>query len=174
MFLFIESKAKMIRSMLHLLLLCGYFHLNLFIFDVSCQTKADSCDSYKHPQYGYGQCIDQSQCPYALYQSGLCESKPTNVKCCFSLATAKEEFRALWITTVTNIDWPSSRTATPTQQQTELINILNTVQRLNMNAVVFQVSDAMKTMVHRSLSLCRFVRQEMPSMHQHWNLGVCT
>ncbi|CAF1689854.1 unnamed protein product, partial [Adineta ricciae] len=41
--------------------------------------------------------------------------------------------------TVANIDWPSSRTATPAQQQTELINILNTIQTLNMNAVVFQV-----------------------------------
>jgi uncharacterized lipoprotein YddW (UPF0748 family) len=51
----------------------------------------------------------------------------------------KEEFRAAWIATVTNIDWPSSRTATPAQQQTELITILNTLQRLNMNAVVFQV-----------------------------------
>ncbi|CAF0970438.1 unnamed protein product [Rotaria sordida] len=57
----------------------------------------------------------------------------------FSLGPRQEEFRAPWIATVNNIDWPSSRTATPTAQQAELINILDTVQRLNMNAVVFQI-----------------------------------
>lgn len=127
---------------------CGCFCLILLILCVSSQTKNDSCDSYNHSQYGYGQCIDQSQCPNSLYVSGLCESKPTNVKCCFSLGSTKEEFRAVWITTVTNIDWPSSRTATPTVQQNELINILNTVQRLNMNAVIFQVMISMKHIDH--------------------------
>jgi len=112
--------------------------LSLLIFS-SSQVKADTCDTYNHPQYGIGQCIDQNQCPNSLYLSGLCESQALNIKCCFSLAPMKEEFRAAWIATVTNIDWPSSRTATPAQQQTELINILNTLQRLNMNAVVFQV-----------------------------------
>ena len=45
---------------------------------------ADTCDTYKHPTYGYGSCVDVSLCPNALYISGLCESKPTSVKCCFS------------------------------------------------------------------------------------------
>lgn len=103
------------------------------------QVKADTCLTYNHPQYGIGQCIDESQCPNALYISGLCESQPLNIKCCFSLSPMQEEFRAAWIATVANIDWPSSRTASPSQQQTELINILNTIQKLNMNAVVFQV-----------------------------------
>lgn len=102
-------------------------------------SQADSCNTYNHPQYGIGQCIDQTKCPNALYISGLCESQPASIKCCFSLAKPQEEFRAAWIATVTNIDWPSSRTATPAQQQTELLNILNTIQTLNMNAVVFQV-----------------------------------
>ncbi|CAF1237401.1 unnamed protein product [Adineta steineri] len=114
------------------LLFCA---LNLVIFEV----HANTCDTYNHPQYGIGQCIDTNDCPNALYQSGLCESHPINIKCCFSVEPMKEEFRAAWIATVANIDWPSSRTATPTQQQAELINILNTVQTLNMNAVVFQI-----------------------------------
>jgi uncharacterized lipoprotein YddW (UPF0748 family) len=109
-------------------------------FGASFNAKADSCTTYNHPQYGIGQCIDQNQCPNGLYQSGLCESLPINIKCCFSLAPMKEEFRAAWIATVTNIDWPSSSTSTPTQQRNELINILNTVQKLNMNAVIFQVT----------------------------------
>ncbi len=57
----------------------------------------------------------------------------------FSLETMEQEFRAVWIATVNNIDWPSSNTAPPCQQQKELIEILDTVQRLNMNAVIFQV-----------------------------------
>jgi uncharacterized lipoprotein YddW (UPF0748 family) len=113
------------------------FHWTLSLS--SSQVKADTCDTYNHPQYGIGQCIDQNQCPNALYMSGLCESQPSNIKCCFSLGPMKEEFRAIWIATVANIDWPSSSTVSPAQQQLELIQILDTVQRLNMNAVIFQV-----------------------------------
>lgn len=85
--------------------------------------------------------MEQKQCPNGLYLSGLCESFPTNIQCCFAKTDPElEEFRAVWIATVENIDWPSTRIASPAQQQTELVNILDTVQRLNMNAVVFQVT----------------------------------
>ncbi|CAF4411995.1 unnamed protein product [Rotaria socialis] len=109
---------------------------------LSYHIQADTCNTYNHPQYGIGQCINQSECPNALYLSGLCESKPSNIQCCFSVEPMKEEFRAIWIATVTNIDWPSSGTASPAQQQSELLDILNKVQELNMNAVVFQVRPA--------------------------------
>ena len=108
----------------------------------SSETRASSCDTYNHLQYGFGQCVDRGQCPNALYLNGLCESHPANVQCCFSVEPMKEEFRAIWIATVENIDWPSSKTGTPAEQRAELINILNTVQRLNMNAVIFQVRPA--------------------------------
>jgi uncharacterized lipoprotein YddW (UPF0748 family) len=104
------------------------------------RVNADSCEIYNHPQYGIGKCIDEKQCPNSLYLSGLCESKPSNIKCCFSLNdTDNEEFRAVWIATVANMNWPSSNTATPAQQQAELIQILDTVQLLNMNVVILQV-----------------------------------
>lgn len=106
----------------------------------AAQVKADSCDTYKHPQYGFGQCVNQNQCPNSLYLSGLCESQASSIQCCFSTQPMREEFRAIWIATVNNIDWPASKTATPAKQQSELIDILNTVQRLNMNAVIFQVT----------------------------------
>ncbi len=106
----------------------------------SSLVKADTCDTYKHSQYGIGLCIDQSECPNSLYVSGLCESHSSNIQCCFSSNnTTNEEFRAVWIATVDNIDWPSSNTATSAQQQAELIQILNVVQRLNMNVVIFHV-----------------------------------
>ena len=106
---------------------------------LSFRVNADTCDTYNHPQYGIGQCIDTRECPNSLYLSGLCESQPNNIKCCFSSEPTQEEFRGIWIATVANIDWPSSKTASPAQQQSELIHILNRVEELNMNAVIFQV-----------------------------------
>lgn len=51
----------------------------------------------------------------------------------------KREFRGAWIATVSNIDWPSSRFLTPAEQKEELIKILDTFARCNLNAVIFQV-----------------------------------
>jgi uncharacterized lipoprotein YddW (UPF0748 family) len=49
------------------------------------------------------------------------------------------EFRAAWVATVDNIDWPSKRTLTTAQQQAELVAIFNKAQELNLNAIVFQI-----------------------------------
>ncbi len=57
----------------------------------------------------------------------------------------KREFRAAWIATVSNIDWPSKPGLTASEQQQEFINRLNQLQRLGCNAVIVQirpVSDA--------------------------------
>ena len=52
------------------------------------------------------------------------------------------EFRAIWVATVANIDWPSKPGLTAWQQQSELIAILDKAVELNMNAVVLQVRPA--------------------------------
>ncbi len=52
------------------------------------------------------------------------------------------EFRAAWIATVDNIDWPSKPGLPPTEQRQELIALLDLVADLRMNAVVFQVRPA--------------------------------
>ncbi len=52
------------------------------------------------------------------------------------------EFRAAWVATVDNIDWPSRRDLTTAQQQQELIAILARARELRMNALVFQVRPA--------------------------------
>ena len=49
------------------------------------------------------------------------------------------EFRGIWIATVANIDWPSRTDLTTTQQQTELLAILDRAVAMRMNAVIFQV-----------------------------------
>ncbi|HEX5150406.1 MAG TPA: family 10 glycosylhydrolase [Parafilimonas sp.] len=51
----------------------------------------------------------------------------------------KYEFRAVWIATVNNIDWPSSKYLTSEQQQQEFINILNRQREIGMNAVIVQI-----------------------------------
>ena len=51
----------------------------------------------------------------------------------------KYEFRGVWIATVENIDFPSSRTLTSDQQKAEFISILEMHKRNGMNAVVVQI-----------------------------------
>ena len=52
---------------------------------------------------------------------------------------APREFRAAWVSTVANIDWPSKPNLTPAQQQAEAIAILDRAKALNLNAIVLQV-----------------------------------
>ena len=49
------------------------------------------------------------------------------------------EFRALWVATVNNLDWPSRNDLTTAEQQQELLAILDRAAALRMNAIVFQV-----------------------------------
>ncbi len=49
------------------------------------------------------------------------------------------EFRAAWIASVYNLDWPSRMGLSAESQQAELRAILNKLAELKMNAIVFQV-----------------------------------
>ncbi|MDQ8190804.1 glycoside hydrolase family 10 protein [Roseibacillus persicicus] len=49
------------------------------------------------------------------------------------------EFRGAWSACVYNIDWPSRKGMSAGSQQAELRAILNRMQSLNMNAIIFQV-----------------------------------
>ena len=51
----------------------------------------------------------------------------------------QREFRAVWVASVANIDWPSRRDLTVAQQQAEIIATVERVRELNMNAIVLQV-----------------------------------
>ncbi len=54
----------------------------------------------------------------------------------------KYEFRAVWVATVANIDWPSKPGLSVKEQQREVISILNRQQELGMNAIILQVRPA--------------------------------
>ena len=57
----------------------------------------------------------------------------------FSQTSPKREFRASWIATVSNIDWPSKPGLSIARQQQEAIVLLNKLQQVGMNAVIFQI-----------------------------------
>lgn len=58
------------------------------------------------------------------------------------MAQKKYEFRAAWIATVDNIDWPSRKTLSVDSQKKEFINLLEMHRRNGMNAVIVQVRPA--------------------------------
>ena len=49
------------------------------------------------------------------------------------------EFRAAWIATVHNLDWPSKPGLSPTQQRAEMVALLDLAATTGLNAVIFQV-----------------------------------
>jgi uncharacterized lipoprotein YddW (UPF0748 family) len=57
----------------------------------------------------------------------------------FATAQPKYEFRAAWVATVDNIDWPSRGNYDSENQQLEYIELLEMHKRNGMNAVVVQV-----------------------------------
>jgi len=60
----------------------------------------------------------------------------------FSQHAPKYEFRAVWVATVNNIDWPSKPGLSTDQQKKEVIDILNMHVKNGMNAIIMQVRPA--------------------------------
>ncbi len=63
----------------------------------------------------------------------------------------KRELRGVWIATVENIDWPSSRSLTPEQQRREYRRMLDDHQKSGVNAVFVQVRPASDAFYQSSL-----------------------
>ena len=49
------------------------------------------------------------------------------------------EFRAAWVATVFNLDWPSRSGLSAAQQKSELLQIIEQASRLRLNAIILQV-----------------------------------
>lgn len=62
--------------------------------------------------------------------------KPKSIQ--VNLPEVQREFRAAWVATVANINWPSRRDLSTEQQKQEVIDILDVLKNNNFNAVVFQ------------------------------------
>ncbi len=63
----------------------------------------------------------------------------TSVSLAQSSNPPKREFRGAWIATVANIDWPSQPGLPVAQQQAQLVNILDQLKAMGINAVFFQI-----------------------------------
>ena len=55
------------------------------------------------------------------------------------LPAVQREFRAAWIATVANIDWPSQPGLPPDQQRSELAALLDRARATGLNAVILQI-----------------------------------
>jgi len=62
----------------------------------------------------------------------------------------KREFRGAWIATVTNIDWPTRGASTASQKQA-LIDILDGLKAINVNAVMFQIRPECDALYYSSI-----------------------
>lgn len=51
----------------------------------------------------------------------------------------KREFRAVWVATLNNIDWPSRRGLPPEEQRREFIALLDTLKKYHFNAIIVQI-----------------------------------
>lgn len=51
----------------------------------------------------------------------------------------KREFRAAWVATVINLDWPTSPFITTENQKQQLIDILDGLKETGINAIIFQI-----------------------------------
>ena len=67
------------------------------------------------------------------------------------LPAVRREFRAAWIATVANINWPSKNNLSTEQQKQEAISLLNLLQSNNFNAVIFQVRPSADALYNSSL-----------------------
>ncbi|HEX6914969.1 MAG TPA: family 10 glycosylhydrolase, partial [Chitinophagaceae bacterium] len=61
------------------------------------------------------------------------------INCAMAQDAPKHEFRAVWIATVENIDWPSRKGLPVAQQKEEFIRILDMHYRNGMNAIIMQI-----------------------------------
>ncbi|MDI1335232.1 MAG: family 10 glycosylhydrolase [Lacunisphaera sp.] len=86
-----------------------------------------------------------------LLLAGCVTKPPAPVAKVPSPPPAPREFRAVWVATVANIDWPSKPGLSTAQQHAEIIAILDRARELRLNAVIFQVRPAADALYASSL-----------------------
>ncbi|WP_373781622.1 glycoside hydrolase family 10 protein [Kaistella sp.] len=113
------------------------FFLILALFITSCATKKPVAKDTKKPPV-----VEKSAPPKTAVQ------KP-EIK--LNLPEVDREFRAAWIATVANINWPSKNNLTTQQQKDEAVKILDLLQDANFNAVIFQARPSADAMYKSNL-----------------------
>lgn len=62
-----------------------------------------------------------------------------------------KEFRGVWIATVNNIDWPSAPGLPVETQKKELEKLIDRIEQLNLNVVIFQIRPASDAFYHSNI-----------------------
>src|SRR5258706_12290706 len=62
--------------------------------------------------------------------------------CTYISAQVKYEFRGVWVATVDNIDWPSTKYLSTDSQKIEFIHLLDMHEQNGMNAIIAQIRPA--------------------------------
>lgn len=78
----------------------------------------------------------------AVQETVACEATPAEKDDRYPL----RDLRGAWVSTVSNLDWPSSRTLSTAQQQSTLLELLDSLKAAGINSVFLQVrpeSDAL-------------------------------
>jgi uncharacterized lipoprotein YddW (UPF0748 family) len=100
-------------------------------------------DSYQYRvQNINGQFSNSATVSVTVVASTSCNAEAPEVDDLFP----KRDLRGVWISTVSNIDWPASRTLSTSQQQAELLKIMDTLSTTGINTLYLQVrpeSDAL-------------------------------
>ena len=69
-------------------------------------------------------------------------SRPTSPPTAGQAPTTPREFRAVWVSTVANIDWPSRRDLSSEKQKAEILTVLDQAAEMKLNAIILQVRPA--------------------------------
>ena len=80
-----------------------------------------------------------------------CGASRTSTKTITSQPGAEREFRAAWVATVANINWPSKPGLPVDSQQKEAMALLDFLKSHNFNAVVFQIRPQADALYQSSL-----------------------
>ncbi len=80
-----------------------------------------------------------------------CASSKPQKEVAHDLPKALSEFRAAWVATVANINWPSKRGLSTEEQKKEALELLDFLKAHNFNAVVFQVRPQADALYQSSL-----------------------
>jgi len=101
---------------------------------------ADPTTDTGHPTAEQPQATDvPPTSPEAPLANSAGEPEPVDRPTAYDGPRAPREFRAAWVATVANINWPSEPGLPPDVQRQEAISLLDLLQGLNFNAVILQV-----------------------------------
>ncbi len=90
-------------------------------------------------------------CLFIILLNACTASKVATTPAAPTTPKAATEFRAAWVATVANINWPSKRNLSTEEQQREAIQLLDFLQAHHFNAVIFQVRPQADALYQSSL-----------------------